>query len=101
MFFLVKRPKLLEKCTALALAPKLSQGRVQRTSCKNTEITKALAMLPSHERDAVRLVICEGLSYEEASASLGVPVSTVNNWKYRGINKLKKHAEEAEMKQTA
>ncbi|MDP7007971.1 MAG: sigma-70 family RNA polymerase sigma factor [Phycisphaerales bacterium] len=57
------------------------------------EITKALASLPSHERDAVRLVVCEGLSYDEASASLGVPVSTVNNWKYRGINKLKTLAE--------
>ncbi len=57
------------------------------------EITKALETLPSHERDAVRLVVCEGLSYDEASASLGVPVSTVNNWKYRGINKLKALAE--------
>jgi len=57
------------------------------------EITKALESLPIHERDAVRLVVCEGLSYEEASASLGVPVSTVNNWKYRGINKLKARAE--------
>lgn len=57
------------------------------------EITKALDSLPSHERDAVRLVVCEGLSYDEASASLGVPVSTVNNWKYRGINKLKAYAE--------
>ena len=56
------------------------------------EITKALASLPSHERDAVRLVVCEGLSYDEASASLGVPVSTVNNWKFRGINKLKARA---------
>ena len=59
----------------------------------STEITKALDTLPSHERDAVRLVVCEGLSYDEASASLGVPVSTVNNWKYRGINKLKAIAE--------
>jgi len=57
------------------------------------EITKALETLPTHERDAVRLVVCEGLSYDEASASLGVPVSTVNNWKYRGINKLKALAE--------
>ncbi len=65
------------------------------------EITKALASLPSHERDAVRLVVCEGLSYEEASASLGVPVSTVNNWKYRGINKLKAHAEDSDIKQSA
>ncbi|MBC8203694.1 MAG: sigma-70 family RNA polymerase sigma factor [Planctomycetes bacterium] len=60
------------------------------------EITKALDTLPSHERDAVRLVVCEGLSYDEASASLGVPVSTVNNWKYRGINKLKALAEAAD-----
>jgi len=65
------------------------------------DITEALAMLPSHERDAVRLVICEGLSYEEASVSLGVPVSTVNNWKYRGVNKLKAHAKEKEMRQSA
>ena len=57
------------------------------------EISKALETLPSHERDAVRLVVCEGLSYDEASASLGVPVSTVNNWKYRGIKKLKALAE--------
>ena len=67
----------------------------------NHEITEALASLPTHERDAVRLVVCEGLSYEEASASLGVPVSTVNNWKYRGVNKLKEHAELIEMKDSA
>ena len=60
------------------------------------EISKALDTLPSHERDAVRLVVCEGLSYDEASASLGVPVSTVNNWKYRGINKLKALAQAAD-----
>ena len=59
----------------------------------STDISKALDSLPSHERAAVRLVVCEGLSYDEASASLGVPVSTVNNWKYRGINKLKALAE--------
>ena len=67
----------------------------------NSEISEALATLPTHERDAVRLVVCEGLSYEEASASLGVPVSTVNNWKYRGVNKLKEHAKTAELKHTA
>ena len=67
----------------------------------NTEITKALNSLPTHERDAVRLVVCEGLSYEEASASLGVPVSTVNNWKYRGINKLKERASEMESRYSA
>jgi RNA polymerase sigma-70 factor (ECF subfamily) len=67
----------------------------------NHEITEALSSLPTHERDAVRLVVCEGLSYEEASESLGVPVSTVNNWKYRGVNKLKELSELTEMKTSA
>jgi RNA polymerase sigma factor (sigma-70 family) len=67
----------------------------------SNEITEALSSLPTHERDAVRLVVCEGLSYEEASESLGVPVSTVNNWKYRGVNKLKELSELTEMKTSA
>ena len=78
--------------------------RNEQPQWSSKDISEALASLPSHERDAVRLVICEGLSYEEASVSLGVPVSTVNNWKYRGVNKLKAHAkakEANEMKQSA
>jgi len=75
--------------------------RSEQPQWSSKEITNALASLPAHERDAVQLVICDGLSYEEASASLGVPVSTVNNWKYRGVNKLKAHARAKEMKQSA
>jgi RNA polymerase sigma factor (sigma-70 family) len=48
-----------------------------------------LDSLSPREREAVQLVVCNGLSYQEAAESLGVPVSTVNNWKYRGIQKLK------------
>ena len=59
------------------------------------DMDSALAGLPTHEADAVRLVVCEGLSYEEASASMGVPVSTINNWKYRGVQKLKARADES------
>ncbi len=79
----------------------LRKLRTEQPQWSSDEITDALASLPTHERDAVRLVICEGLSYEEASASLGVPVSTVNNWKYRGVKKLKEHASAKEMKQSA
>jgi len=55
----------------------------------SAELTAQLERLSPGEREAVRLVVCNGLSYQEAAASLGVPVSTVNNWKYRGIQKLK------------
>jgi len=53
------------------------------------ELDRHMSHLSPPERDAVRLVVCEGLSYQEAAESMGVPVSTVNNWKYRGLQKLK------------
>jgi len=44
------------------------------------------------ERDVLDLVVCRGLSYQQAASSLGVRVSDVNNWKHRGIQRLKQHA---------
>jgi len=48
-----------------------------------------LAQLTREEQAAVRLIVCEGLDYQSAARSLGVPVSTINNWKHRGLAKLK------------
>jgi RNA polymerase sigma-70 factor (ECF subfamily) len=48
-----------------------------------------LAQLTREEQAAVRLIVCEGLDYQSAARSLGVPVSTINNWKHRGLSKLK------------
>lgn len=45
--------------------------------------------LSDHEADALRLLVCEELSYRDAAASLNVKVSTLNNWKARAIRKLK------------
>ena len=70
-----------------------NQQRAEPTT-PDYDVDAALASLPSHEADAVRMVVCEGRSYEEVSLSLGVPVSTVNNWKYRGIKKLQAAAAE-------
>lgn len=57
----------------------------------DARMTAALDRLSQDERAAVRLIVCEGLSYEDAARSLGVEVSTINNWKHRGIQKLKQH----------
>jgi RNA polymerase sigma-70 factor (ECF subfamily) len=48
-----------------------------------------LGQLTREEQAAVRLIVCEGLGYQAAARSLGVPVSTINNWKHRGLSKLK------------
>ena len=52
------------------------------------DLLQRLGTLSPSERDAVELVVCHGLSYQEAAQCMGVPVSTVNNWKYRGLKKL-------------
>lgn len=49
----------------------------------------SLGSLSDGERDALRLIVCEGLSYEAAAKALDVKVSTVNNWKFRGMRKLR------------
>lgn len=55
-------------------------------------VTAALGSLKDGERDAVRMIVCEELSYEAAALSLGVRVTTVNNWKHRGLERLRERA---------
>ncbi len=43
-------------------------------------LDEALRLLPSHLSAAVRMIACDGLSYEAAANALGVPASFVNNW---------------------
>ncbi|MFM7052831.1 MAG: RNA polymerase sigma factor [Planctomycetota bacterium] len=50
----------------------------------------ALGLLSKDEQDAIRLIVCEGKSYQHAAEALGVSVTTINNWKHRGIIKLRK-----------
>jgi len=56
---------------------------------------EALSTLTDNEQAAIRLIVCRGLSYEQAARSLGVNVSTINNWKHRGVRKLKQIIGEA------
>jgi RNA polymerase sigma factor (sigma-70 family) len=55
----------------------------------NATLQQALATLTDNEQAAIRLIVCRGLSYEQAAQSLGVNVSTINNWKHRGVAKLR------------
>lgn len=66
---------------------------LERLECEEQRGALALAQadLGSHEQAALRFIVGEGMSYHAAAASLGVNVTSVNNWKYRGIQRLKKH----------
>lgn len=54
--------------------------------------SRDLDALRGRERDVLDLVVCRGLSYQQAASALGVRVTDVNNWKHRGIQRLKQHA---------
>lgn len=56
----------------------------------------AFDRLGNEEREAVRLIVCEGLSYEHAARSMGVRVSTINNWKHRGLQRMREDATESD-----
>jgi len=55
----------------------------------------AVSRLGDHEREAVELVVGRGLSYRQAAESMGVKVSDVNNWRHRGVEKMRRGAEGA------
>ena len=57
---------------------------------ENFHLDEALNQLSSDERDAIRLIVQDGKSYTHAAEALGVTVTTINNWKHRGLSKLKK-----------
>jgi DNA-directed RNA polymerase specialized sigma subunit, sigma24 homolog len=50
----------------------------------------ALSLLPLHERSAVLLCCQNGLSHDEASRVLGIPLGTVKTNVLRGREKLKR-----------
>lgn len=67
-------------------------GRGERVSdaiADADRLDAVMSQLTACEQSAVRLIVCEGLDYQAAARSLGVPVSTINNWKHRALCKLK------------
>jgi RNA polymerase sigma-70 factor (ECF subfamily) len=69
-----------------------SRARESAAGCEiGTDVLEtALGLLAKDEQDAIRLIVCEGRSYQHAAEALGVSVTTINNWKHRGIVKLRR-----------
>lgn len=66
------------------------------------KIDEMMEALNAEERDALELIICRGLSYQQAAKSLGASITTINNRKYRGLQKLKQiHSQSEELRKRA
>jgi len=55
------------------------------------ELAEGMSLLSRQEQEAIRLIVCEGLSYKAAARVLGVQVAAVNNWRHRGLMKLREY----------
>lgn len=67
-----------------------TQDNVQCLAAIEAEtLGTAMEGLRPHEKETVRLIVCEGMTYAEAARIMSVPISTVNNWKHRAIRKLR------------
>jgi RNA polymerase sigma factor (sigma-70 family) len=66
----------------------------ERVRCEDETraLLRALRSLPRRERDALALVVWEGLSHADAAFALGVPEQTVRSRLFRARRRLRKHA---------
>ena len=55
----------------------------QPARCAVQDMLKALAKLPVEHREALLLIVAEGLSYEDAARVCGVPVGTMKSRTFR------------------
>lgn len=65
------------------------------------QLKEGLESLTDSERVVIRMIVCEGYSYDHVARSLGVTVSRVNNWRHRGLAKLRKHVQEIKIDSTS
>lgn len=63
-------------------------GGGQEESVELSQVDRALATLPTEQREAVLLVMVEGYSYREAAEIVGCPVGTLNSRLVRGRDAL-------------
>jgi RNA polymerase sigma-70 factor, ECF subfamily len=75
----------IEQVSATLAAPTDASGRGEML-----ELERALARLPSTQRQVILLVGLEGMSYEESAGILGIPIGTVRSRLSRGRDDLRK-----------
>ena len=65
-------------------AGRLRTGPDQHARCDVQDMLRALGKLPADQREALLLIVAEGLSYEEAAQVCGVAVGTIKSRVSRG-----------------
>ncbi len=88
-FNVMKRRREIMEKIARSETPAQERRRPEPVGIEAMMLDSALEGLDLHEQETIRLIICDGLSYTQAARALDVPVSTINNWKHRALQKLR------------
>ena len=72
-----------------AIAPTMAESPQQEQYVECRDIAEALDQLPKPQYTAIILIVLEGLSYDEAAWTLGVPVGTLRSRLSRGRETLR------------
>ena len=75
----------VEQCSAILVA-----NTDPEASCKLHELDRAIARLPSEQRQVLLLVGLEGIAYDDAAGILGIPVGTVRSRLSRARDSLRR-----------
>ncbi|ALG89697.1 MULTISPECIES: sigma-70 family RNA polymerase sigma factor [Actibacterium] len=82
-----RRPRHLTAVEDLAVEPALPGD--QEAHLALTEVQAAIAALPHDQREALLLVALDGMSFDEAAATLGIPKGTLMSRLGRAREKLR------------
>ena len=74
----------------LSEAPELAAESNAVPSLQLRDLERALAKLPTEQREVILLVGLEGMAYEEVATVLNVPVGTVRSRLSRGRDQLRR-----------
>lgn len=72
-----QRGALERRLAALAALPAEVPPSEQETRLRLSEVERSLLKLSDDQRAALHLVVCEGLSYQEAASALSIPIGTL------------------------
>lgn len=72
------------------IMPRLSRPPGQPASLELRDLARALRLLPVQQREVVLLIGLEGMSYQQAADTLGVPMGTVMSRLSRGRDALRR-----------
>jgi RNA polymerase sigma-70 factor (ECF subfamily) len=89
-----RRSRIFAPEEAGLAAPPLMPGDMERAG-EADEVGRAMNLLPPEQREAIALVLVEGLSYREASDLLDIPIGTLTSRLTRGRRALARTLEAA------